>query len=355
MEQTAYRQELQELRYTDAGRAVLVEQLMAVQAAEQPAQRKHWGRRGVLTVLAAVLMLTAAAAVTVSLWTGYFGGLDERQQEVVNTMETARSDLPEAAENDGVTITPLSILGSRNQLYIILEIRAPEGTVFTEDGSYHLMSTVRPKVAPTEMTGHSGRCTVLEAGTKEPNVLTCIDQISASYDLGGGTYRIRGLMDGETGEWIFQGQWNIVLPEDLTGNQVLEPQAEGVQAETEYGTFTLNSISVSPLGVFWQYRFDGQNEPSVYVALKMKDGSIAEPEPGRMVMGAPGNLETATASFEKPVDLSQAVSIYFGNVELSLDGRGAAMAAEDVPVISDGPAFYDLPMEGTEEGPATAG
>lgn len=354
MDQNTYRQELQEVRYTDAGRAALVEQLMAAQAADQPARRKGWGRKGVVMVLAAVLLVTAAAAVTAPVWLSYFGGLDEQQQAVVENMETTESGLPTAAESEGVTITPLSILGSKNQLYIMLEIRAPEGTVFTEDGSYLLKTSVKPKVTPTGMTAHSGHFTVLEAGTKEPNVLTCVDEISASYDLGGGTYQVRGLTDRTTRDWIFKGQWDIPLPEDLTGNQVLEPEAEGVIVETEQGIFTLDSISVSPLGVYWQFHFDGTNEPMIHVALKMKDGSRVEAGPRQMVMGAQGSLQTATAPFEKPVDLSQAVAVYWGNVEIPLDGQGEVTVAEDIPAISDEPPFAG-PSAGVEENGREAG
>lgn len=353
MDQTTYRQELQEIRYTDAGRAALVERLMAAQTAEQPIQRKGWGRKGFIMVLAAVLLVTAAAAATAPVWLSFFGGLDERQQAVVEDMETTESELPPAVEAGGVTITPLSILGSKNQLYIMLEIRAPEGTVFTEDSSYYLSSTVVPKVKPKEMLSHGGRFTVLEAGTKEPNVLTGIDEISAGYDLGGGTYRVNGLMGEEPGEWIFRGAWDIPLPEDLTGNQVLEPEVEGVTLETEYGTFTLDSISVSPLGIFWQHHFDGRDEPIIHVALKMKDGSCVETGPEQMVTGAQGALQTAEAAFEKPVDLSQAVSVYWGNMEIPLDGQGEVTAAEDVPAISHEPPFYTSVEEnGSEAGEA---
>lgn len=351
MDQNTYRQELDEVRYTEAGRTALVEQLMAAQAAEQPARRKGWGRKGVVMVLAAVLLVTAAAVATAApVWLAYFGGLDEQQQAVVENMETTESGLPPAAESEGVTIAPLSILGSKNQLYIMLEIRAPEGTVFTEDGGYHLHSTVKPKVKPTGMAVHSGRFTVLDAGTKEPNVLTCVDEISASYDLGGGTYCISGLDGRETSEWIFEGEWNFPLPEDLTGNQVLEPEAAGVTVETEQGTFTLDSISVSPLGIWWQYRFDGTNEPVIYAALKMRDGSYVEAGPGQMIVGHPGGSEVATASFAKPVDLNRAVSIYFGNVEIPLDGQGEITAVESVPAIRDEPPFYDQPAGREETG-----
>lgn len=354
MDWTTYRQELQQVCYTDAGRAALVEQLMAAQAVEQPARRKDWGRRGIVMVLAAVLLVTAAAAASAPMWLSFFGGLDGRQQKVVDTLETPEDALPPAVENDGVTITPLSILGSQNKLYIILRIQAPEGTVFTAaDGMYELSASVSSKEAPTEKPA-SYRFTVLEAGTEAPNVLTGVFEASAPYDLGGGTLQIRGLwqwLDGEdTYRQIFGGEWNIPLPEGLTGNQVLEPSAEGVSVETEHGTFTLDSISVSPLGFFWQYHFDGKSEPVIYVALKMKDGSIVEPSPGQIILGYPGSGEIATASFAKPVDLSQAASLYWGGVEISLDGQGEAAAVKSVPVTSDEATFSDQPAGGEEAG-----
>ncbi|WP_298023860.1 hypothetical protein [uncultured Dysosmobacter sp.] len=358
MDKTTYQQELQEVRYTDAGRAALVEQLMAAQtAAEEPAgrsgRRKNWGRRGAVVLLAAVLLVTAAAAATAPLWMRYFGGLDEQQQAVVDAMQTIGDGLPPAAEGGGVTITPISILGSGNQLYITLEIRVPEGVVFsTEKGRYDLMASARPREV-TEMASYTSRFTVLEAGMEAPNVLTGVYEVTSSCDLGGGTLEVRGLSlwkDRGEDEWILEGEWNIPLPEDITGKQVLEPKVEGVAVETEHGTFTLDAVSVSPLGLWWQYRFDGTNEPVIYTALKMKDGSLVEPAPGQMILGHPGGNETATASFAKPVDLAQAVSLYLGNMEIPLNGQEAARVDKNVPVISDEPAFYDLPADGGQAG-----
>lgn len=366
MDKTTYRQELQEVRYTDAGREALVDRLMAAQAAEPPVQRKRWGRKGLVMILAAVLLVTAAAAVTAPAWISYFGGLNEEQRAVVESMETKENDLtPETAEEDGVSIIPLSILGSRNQVYVLLEIHAPEGTVFSEEkGRYDLFGGVRPKVIPEGMMAAStSRFTVLEAGVQAPNILTGVYEESSSCDLGGGTLKIRGidlyLGRGEY-EHVLSGEWKIPIPEDLGGDQVLEPQVEGVRVETEFGTFTLDSISVSPLGVWWQYHFDGKNEPVLHVALGMADGSRVEVESGQMFTGAPGYQQSATASFEKPVDLSRAVSLYWGNMEIPLDGQGGAKADETVPALSNEPPFFDLPAGegengGAEEMPASDG
>ena len=182
----------------------------------RPAPRRRKIPRGIAVAIAVLLLITAAAAAAVSLWVTYFGGLDQRQQEIVGDMElsgektgkpettktTAESLLPPPVEHDGVTITPLRLLGAKNRLYLILEIRAPEGTVFRPDETYQLFDGMRvPEERRTEMLGCSGGFTVLEAGTREPNILVGVAETTTSFDIGGCSYLVRALYrytpDGE--------------------------------------------------------------------------------------------------------------------------------------------------------------
>ena len=142
----------------------------------RPAPRRRKIPRGIAVAIAVLLLITAAAAAAVSLWVTYFGGLDQRQQEIVGDMElsgektgkpettktTAESLLPPPVEHDGVTITPLRLLGAKNKLYLALEIRTPEETVFSPEDGYHLFDKVQvPQERRTEMIGFSGGFTVL--------------------------------------------------------------------------------------------------------------------------------------------------------------------------------------------------
>ena len=299
--------------------------------------------RGIAVAIAILLLVTAAAAVTISLWDAFFGGLDQRQQEIVENMEiggeaaketAVESLLPSPVEHGGVTITPLSILGAKNQLYMVLEIRAPEGTVFSPEDRYHLWGSLsRPEnELQNEMLGHSGSFTVVEAGTKEPNVLLGIVEETASYDMGGCSYRIRSLdqyaADGEC-KTVFGGwdpekgptdSWDILIPEDLNCDLLLEPDVEGLSLTTEKGTMTLLSMSVSPLSIWWKYRFDGVDlGPHVRMALRMKDGSEVEALSSQMTMADMGSGQTGTVNFAKPVDLSQAETLLWGEVEIPLE------------------------------------
>lgn len=301
--------------------------------------------RGIVAAAAILLLVTAAAAIAVPLWNAFFGGLDPQQQEIVDEMETgggaaektaAESLLPPPAEHDGVTVTPLRILGAKNQLYLMLEIRAPEGTVFSSEDAVWLFGGLSlPPERRTEMAGRKGGFTVLEAGTREPNVLTGVAEETTSYDIGGCTFVVRALYrntpDGEQ-EPVFEasdnvtwktGTWDIPIPEGLNGDRVLELPAEGLSMADGQKTMTLLSMSVSPLGIWWKYRLDGEDPwPRVRMALRMRDGSEIEAAPGQMTMGDMGSGCTAAVDFVKPVDLSQAEAVLWGEVEIPLGQLG---------------------------------
>lgn len=313
----------------------------------RPAPRRRRIPRGVAVAIAVLLLITAAAAVTVSLWVSYFGGLDQRQQEIIGDMELSGEKteepetgvektaalLPPPVEHDGVTITPLRLLGAKNKLYLALEIRAPEGTVFSPEDRYELFDGMQvPEERRTEMLGSSGSFAVLEAGTREPNVLVGVAEKTTSFDVGGCSYVVRALYrftpDGEQ-ETVFGGwdpetgptdSWEIPIPEDLNQDQLLEPDVEGLSMTEGGKTMTLLSMSVSPLGIWWKYRLEGEDPwPRVRVVLRMRDGSEVEAAPGQLTMGDMGSGCTASVDFTKPVDLSQAEAVLWGDVEIPLE------------------------------------
>ena len=313
----------------------------------RPAPRRRRIPLGVAVAIAVLLLITAAAAVTVSLWVSYFGGLDQRQQEIIGDMELngekteepetwvekTAALLPPPVEHDGVTITPLRLLGAKNKLYLALEIRAPEGTVFSPEDRYELFDGMQvPEERRTEMLGSSGSFAVLEAGTREPNVLVGVAEKTTSFDVGGCSYVVRALYrftpDGEQ-ETVFGGwnpeagptdSWEIPIPEDLNQDQLLEPDVEGLSMTDGGKTMTLLSMSVSPLGIWWKYRLEGEDPwPRVRVVLRMRDGSEVEAAPGQLTMGDMGSGCTASIDFAKPVDLSQAEAVLWGDVEIPLE------------------------------------
>lgn len=307
---------------------------------------------GALLAASPTVRAKVAQWVQETFWGVFFDGLGQRQQAIVDGMEiggdtaepSADGPLPQAdpllpppAEHDGVTVTPLRILGAKNRLYLVLEIRAPEGTVLTPEGvglSYSLFGSLRPSPAwsaehPTEMPLSGGRFSVLEAGTREPNVLVGVVEDTTSFDVGGASYQIRALYrQTETGEreTVFEapdfktGAWEIPIPEDLNESWVLEPQVEGVSLTWDGRTMTLQSMGVSPLGIWWNYRQADSTSPwpqEVRVALRMADGR--EIEALQQLSTGDMGYVTGSASFEKPVDLSQAEAVLWGDAVIPLE------------------------------------
>lgn len=337
-------------RYRRERMRLLADPWSWVKRRERPVVRRRLSR-GIAVAIAVILLATAAAAVTAPLWISFFGGLDRRQQEIVGDMEigggeaekTASEEtaperlLPPPVEHDGVTVTPLRILGAKSQLYLVLEIRAPEGTVFHPDDNLSLSGSLHPSDQwraehPGEMVGGTFSFTVLEAGTREPNVLVGVVESVTSYDVGGCTYQVwqleRWTEDGED-ETIFSSWepgkgpayfWDIPIPEDLNQDQVLEPQVEGMVMTQGEKRMTLLSMSVSPLGISWKYQLEGEDPwPEVRMALRMKDGSEIQAAPGQLTMGDFGSGLTASVNFEKPVDLDEAEAVLWENVVIPLE------------------------------------
>ena len=86
MDRNAYQSELDRVQFTEAGRSALTDALMAEQAGPPVQHWSSWMKRGMAAVLAAVLLVGTAAAVTASLWDSFFGRLDPGEQAVVDTL-----------------------------------------------------------------------------------------------------------------------------------------------------------------------------------------------------------------------------------------------------------------------------
>lgn len=82
-------------------------------------------KRGMAAVLAAVLLVGTAAAVTASLWDSFFGRLEPWG---AGGGDTLSGGLPGAVSAGGSCDT-YGGLGMDGAFYLMLEIQAPEGTV----------------------------------------------------------------------------------------------------------------------------------------------------------------------------------------------------------------------------------
>ena len=224
MDRNAYQSELDQVQFTEAGRSALTDALMAEQAGPPVQHWSSWMKRGMAAVLAAVLLVGTAAAVTASLWDSFFGRLDPGEQAVVDTLS---GGLPGAVSAGGAMMTPMAAFGMDGAFYLMLEIQAPEGTVLPpldgENETYQLFGDdilngewleLREPDGGDPAISYSTEFTWLEDPDPADNTLTVVLSILADGDLEGKVLHIPGLWkqtDGKAYTEIFSGDFDFVL------------------------------------------------------------------------------------------------------------------------------------------------
>ena len=342
MEQNVYRSELDRLRFTEQGRAELTDALMAEQAAPR---RSPWVKRGMAAVLAAVLLVGTAAAVTFPLWEAYFGPMDQGQQAVGEAF------------------------GGQGALYLMLEVEAPEGTVLPAlegDAVYRLSSNDDPETHRMRLETAEGRevedlsysigVTCLEDGDPTDNKIALVVDVTADADLAGLTLRIPGLWKWEIGDKsifapIFTGDFAFPISEDMGEESVVTLDVAGVTAQTSWGPITMETLEISPLGARWTYRIDEATAqaaqeaeqaameeppavmavdedgaataarltitPSAPLSLVLKDGTEVSVTGG--FLGEEDGLQVCSGSLPAPLDLSEADYLLWGETRIPLN------------------------------------
>lgn len=333
MEKNAFQTELDRVSFTPRGREALTEALMGGEPA--PVRRSgSWMRRGAAAALAAVVLAGSAVAAG-SLWDRYFGHLDEDQQEVI---ETLSQDLP-AAESNGTTMTPLAAFGDQDFYYLMLEIRAPEGTVLPdygeEEGFYQLWGdALEEDVTLTDAGGRDVLCTLdYDWINDDPtdNVLTAVIRLWSmeDADLCEGTDKVLHI----PGLWvqspdkiytpILTGGWDFNIGAHSGGVESLTPDVSGMTVEHEdCGTMTMEYLRLSPLGMRIRHSWSEPKEgiyPGAPLSVVMEDGSEVSLEGSVGSCGENWNEEYGP--FETPIDLSKAVAVRWGTALLSLKGK----------------------------------
>ena len=361
MDRNAYQSELDRVRFTEAGKSALTDALMTGRAeSEQRRGRGPWMKRSAAAILAAVLLVGTAAAATVSLWDGFFGGLTSSEQAVVDTLS---GNLPGAVSSNGAVITPQAAFGADGVFYLMLEIQAPEGTVLPaldgEQGTYQLFDAEIVNGEWLELReidgsdvdfSYSMEPTWLEDDDPTDNVIRVAVSILADGDLEGKVLHIPGLWkqtDAKAYTEIFSGDFDFTLTSGLAEGSLLAVDATGVTAETPYGPLTLDHLELSPLGLRWGYHYDedtaqaaweaessdgdalitthdgGAMEfsdmvtPGAELVLVLRDGTRVEMANSFGEYGA--GWTEQSGFFTRPVDLAQVAYLLWGETEIPLN------------------------------------
>lgn len=353
LNKNAYRNELDRVRWTEAGKAALTDALMDAPVSRRP----RWVKRGAAAALAAALLVGTAMAAAGPVWERFFGSLDQDQQEVIDTLS---QDLP-AAESNGTTMTPLAAFGDQDFYYLMLEITPPDGTVLPvyspDEGFYQLSDGNGDHITLTNGAGediNGGWDYDWMERSGEDDKLTVVIRFwpREGVDFSDGTDKFLHI----PGLWVqfpdkeytpvLTGGWDFNIGTHTGGIESRTLDVSGITTEHELcENLTLDYLRISPLGMRWRYHWTAPEKkpvPSVeaVVGVSGEDGEAAEVlqafvpgseivvvmEDGREV-SLSGNMGSwdeeahwseSYGPFETPIDLSRAVAVRWGTAEIPL-------------------------------------
>ena len=299
--------------------------------------------------LAAVLTATAFAAYRLLIsdqFDGYFGELTPQQTEVMEQIGTV--EMPASTAN-GITITPLAVIGDSYCCYAKFQLEAPEGTEFNmTDDQLRFLHIFGPEwedrysIADTDGNALAISSEDVEwiDSTPGDNVLEFIVRFSSDMSrparFNDGTAKIltikgiwREELDKEytkvlDGPWSFDiGFYSAVSEKvlDVDGLPV-KHVFQGVQYEEEGTSITLRSMSISPLTLSYTYDFTCPDPETTIpgpgdIYIVMNDGSITE-----VLRGGASWTDSSVSNqdtIEAPLDLDEAAYIQFGNQQIPVN------------------------------------
>ncbi len=338
MDNSVYRSELDRVRYTAEGRTALADRLMRAQSDERGRRSAGWPRKMMAAAIAAVVLVGTAAAAAGPLWGRSFGRRDEGQQAVIDNLSTAPETLP-AVESNGTVMTPLAAFGDQDFYYLMLEIRAPEGTVLPdygeEEGYYQLFGDeLGEKITLTDEDGQElPRYVEFEwmPRTGEENILTAVIRLwpAEGVDFSDGTDKVLHI----PGLWVqspdkeytpvLTGGWDFNIGAHSGQVEVRELDVTGVtQGTEECGTLVLDALRLSPLGMRWKTHWTSPQEgiwPGAEIAVVMEDGR--EVSLDNTMGSCQENWSEDYGPFETPIDLNQVTAVRWGGVLIPVEGE----------------------------------
>ena len=270
--QSDYQQALDSLRFTQEQKARLAEQ--AAEAARQTARKSHrpFGKIAVLAAcLAVVLAVGAGASGVLKSATEPFGAIFGGEAAQTEVIDKIGHPIGAGATDNGVTVTADAIIGDAYNAAIIYTIRRDDGTPLLPEGTDSRSLT---------MGGFGGTSLSVKGGShgsawfvdEAPgdDTLQLVQTVTADTPISHCTAtaefeNLRG-WDEAAGEAVtlIEGHWKFRFDVDYEDSSVT---LGGGETFTQDGmTFTVGSVSVSPIAVRVAYTVDSEvqwsNAPS---------------------------------------------------------------------------------------------
>ena len=259
-----YRQAMDGLHYTDEQKKILAEQTLRATEKAAPRRRKPvWRTALIAAAVAAALMVGAGATgvlkSAVDALSPIFGG-SAAQTEVIDKIGRP---IGASATDNGVTITADAIIGDTYNAAIVYTIRRDDGTALLPEGT-DARSLLMGGFSGTRLkvTGGSHGSAWFVDEVPGDDTIQLVQTISADVPISKCTAtaefeNLRG-WDDAAGEAVtlIEGHWKFRFDVDYEDSSVTLGSGETF---TQDGmTFTVNSVSISPIAVRVSYTVDSE-------------------------------------------------------------------------------------------------
>ncbi|MEW8986365.1 MAG: DUF4179 domain-containing protein [Bacillus sp. (in: firmicutes)] len=295
----------------------------------QPRKKK----RKILTValIAIVAFVTTAFAAEIFQWdariSNYFG------IEEYNSADLSGGGLNVgiSAENNGVTIEAVQTIGDANNLYILLDITAPEDKVIYPNTGFDALYL---QVEGATSLGYSFDMLDDDNENDNDNKATILVYMDANEKINNGkmiSLKFKDLRHYINGDWVtdIEGEWNLKWKldyEDISTKYSIE-KILMVDGET----VNIDSVSISPIALNVQIsgsyieKHDlkplepGIEELIQITAIELKDGTVLTQKDASMWgISTRGTKCVLNMQMKKLIDVDQVKSITLNDTKIVL-------------------------------------
>ena len=284
----------------------------------------------IASLVAVCAFATTAFAAEVFQWdsrlSNYFGIGEHNSAE----LSEGSMNVGVKAENNGVTIEAIQTIGDANNMYILLDVTAPEGEILYPYSSFEMIYL---SVDGVTSMGYS--CDMLPDDNENDNKATFLFAMEANKKINDKTINIkfndlRHYIIG-SGEMISdcKGQWELEWK--LNYEDISTTYSIGNELAVNGETVTVDSISISPIAVNVQLsgsyiqEYDshppepGAGDLFEITAITLKDGTVLTQEDA-FSWGAStrGKEYVMNMQMKDLLDVSQVKSVTLNGTEIVL-------------------------------------
>ena len=262
--QSDYQQALDGLRFTPEQKARLAAR--AAEAAQQPARkaRRPFGKIAVLAAcLAVVLAVGAGASGVLKSATESFGAIFGGGAAQTEVIDKIGHPIGASDTDNGVTITADAIIGDTYNAAIVYTIRRDDGTALLPEGTDARSLLVGGfGFANLPVRGGSHGSSWFIADENDSSAIQMVQTITADVPISSCTataeFEDLCVWDDAAGESVpaVEGHWKFRFDVDYEDSSVT---LGGGETFTQDGmTFTVDSVTVSPIAVNVDYTVDSE-------------------------------------------------------------------------------------------------